>query len=82
MPVKKHGKTSLTRTTVRMDPLGKSIYWDSKAKIVSNALLPCAVVACALSSLSTLYTAVMSFEILFPFGLGVFEPDWLPCELV
>ena len=23
------------------------------------------------------YTAVMSFKILFPFGLWVFEPDWL-----
>ena len=30
-----------------------------------------------LSCLLTLYTAVMSFEILFPFGLWVFEPDWL-----
>ena len=30
-----------------------------------------------LSSLLTLYTAVMSFEILFPFGLWVFEPGWL-----
>ena len=30
-----------------------------------------------LSCLFTLYTAVMSFEILFPFGLWVFEPDWL-----
>ena len=26
--------------------------------------------------LLTLYTAVMSFEILFPFGLWVFEPGW------
>ena len=30
-----------------------------------------------LSCLLTLHTAVMSFEILFPFGLWVFEPDWL-----
>ena len=30
-----------------------------------------------LSCLLTLYTAVMSFEILFPFGLWVFEPGWL-----
>ena len=30
-----------------------------------------------LSCLLTFYTAVMSFEILFPFGLWVFEPDWL-----
>ena len=30
-----------------------------------------------LSCLLTLYTAVMSFEILFPFGLWVFEPDGL-----
>ena len=30
-----------------------------------------------LSCLLTLYTAVMSFEILFPFGLWVSEPDWL-----
>ena len=29
-----------------------------------------------LSCLLTLYTAVMSFEILFPFGLWVIEPDW------
>ena len=39
---------------------------------------PGAVCAClVLSCLLTLYTAVMSFEILFPFGLWVFEPDWL-----
>ena len=30
-----------------------------------------------LSCLLTLYTAVMSFEILFPFGLWVSEPGWL-----
>ena len=30
-----------------------------------------------LSCLLALYTAVMSFEILFPFGLWVFEPGWL-----
>ena len=30
-----------------------------------------------LSCLLTLYTAVMSFGSLFPFGLWVFEPDWL-----
>ena len=30
-----------------------------------------------LSCLLTLYTAVMSFEILFPFGLWVSEPDRL-----
>ena len=29
------------------------------------------------SCLLTLYTAVMSFEILFPFGLWVSEPGWL-----
>jgi len=27
--------------------------------------------------LLTLYTSVMSFEVLFPFGLWVFEPGWL-----
>ena len=36
---------------------------------------PCTLLV--LSCLLTLYTAVMSFEILFPFGLWVFEPDWL-----
>ena len=36
---------------------------------------PGLVLSCLL--LLTLYTAVMSFEILFPFGLWVFEPDWL-----
>ena len=36
------------------------------------------VVLClVLSCLLTLYTAVMSFEILFPFGLWVSEPGWL-----
>ena len=30
-----------------------------------------------LSCLLTVYTAVMSFEILFPFGLWVSEPGWL-----
>ena len=30
-----------------------------------------------LSCLLTLHTAVMSFEILFPFGLWVFGPGWL-----
>ena len=30
-----------------------------------------------LSCLLTLYTAVMSFEIPFPFGLWVFEPGWV-----
>ena len=35
--------------------------------------LSCLVLSCLL----TLYTAVMSFEILFPFGLWVIEPDWL-----
>ena len=30
-----------------------------------------------MSCLLTLYTAVMSFEILFPFGLWVSEPGWL-----
>ena len=34
---------------------------------------PCLVLSCLL----TLYTAVMSFEILFPFGLWVSEPGWL-----
>jgi len=34
---------------------------------------PCLVLSCLL----TLYTAVMSFEILLPFGLWVFEPGWL-----
>ena len=29
------------------------------------------------TAVMTFYTAVMSFEILFPFGLWVFEPDWL-----
>ena len=35
--------------------------------------LSCLVLSCLL----TLYTAVMSFEILFPFGLWVSEPGWL-----
>ena len=34
-------------------------------------------VVVVLSCLLALYTAVMSFEILFPFGRWVFEPDWL-----
>ena len=34
-------------------------------------------VRAVLSCLLTLYTAVMSFEILFPFGLWVSEPGWL-----
>ena len=33
--------------------------------------------SCLVSCLLTLYTAVMSFEILFPFGLWVSEPGWL-----
>ena len=37
--------------------------------------LVCLVLSCLLTLL--VYTAVMSFEILFPFGLWVFEPDWL-----
>ena len=36
-------------------------------------VLSCLVLSCLL----TLYTAVMSFEILFPFGLWVSEPGWL-----
>ena len=39
--------------------------------------LPFRLLSLVLSCLLTLYTAVMSFEILFPFGLWVFEPDWL-----
>ena len=38
----------------------------------------CAAGSClVLSCLLILYTAVMSFEILFPFGLWVSEPGWL-----
>ena len=36
-----------------------------------------AIIERVLSCLLALYTAVMSFEILFPFGLWVFEPGWL-----
>ena len=36
----------------------------------------CDVACVGLSCLLALYAAVMSFEILFPFGLWVFEPSW------
>ena len=42
-----------------------------------KAQLAAALQALVLSCLLTLYTAVMSFEILFPFGLWVSEPGWL-----
>ena len=42
-----------------------------------SVMFSCANVGAPLLASSGVYTAVMSFEILFPFGLLVFEPDWL-----
>ena len=49
-------------------------FWEADAT-EKGSLGPNTVVN---SNLLALYIAVMSFEILFPFGLLVFEPDWLP----
>ena len=46
---------------------------DLKQVLFVRYPLSCLVLSCLLA----LYTAVMSFEILFPFGLWVFEPGWL-----
>ena len=46
---------------------------DKNGLMSSPERRPCLVLSCLL----TLYTAVMSFEILFPFGLWVSEPGWL-----
>ena len=51
---------------------GQYVGHERAAKLVPTWVL-CLVLSCLL----TLYTAVMSFEILFPFGLWVSEPDWL-----
>ena len=51
-----------------------TIFFGSKssgAPLVSDRLV------LVLSCLLTLYTSVMSFGILFPFGLWVSEPGWL-----
>ena len=42
-------------------------------RAVASAPPICLVLSCLL----TLYNAVMSFEIMPPLGLWVFEPDWL-----
>ena len=55
----------------------------SAVRVFSRAGVGCVLVLSCLVALScldfrfTLYTAVLSFEIMFPFGLWVFESGWL-----